>query len=53
MSARLTIVLTVWRPEGIKGRETMCTYSRKVYIPEPIVDVHKEENNSGLWNDGR
>ena len=31
----------------------MRTYSREVYIPEPIVDVHKEENNSGLRNDGR
>ena len=53
MSARSATVLTVWRSEGVKGRETMGAYSRKIYIPEPIVDVHKEENNSRLRHDGR
>ena len=53
MSARSAIVLTVWCSEGVKGRETMGAYSREIYIPEPIVGVHKEENNSRLWHGGR
>ena len=32
----------------------MGVYSCKIYIPEPIVNVHKEENNSRLRHgDGR
>jgi len=48
-SARSMIVLTEWGSEWIRDRATMSPYSCKVYIPEPIVDVHQEENNSRLW----
>jgi hypothetical protein len=30
----------------------MGAYSREIYVPEPIVDVHQEENNSRLRHDG-
>ena len=48
MSARSMIVPTVRRSARSQRRVGVGTYSRKIDVPEPIVDVHQEENDSGL-----
>ena len=49
MSVQSTIALTEGRSERVlMVKNTTSAHSCKIYIPEPVVGVHQEENNSRL-----
>ena len=37
---------------GVKDKTTLGAYSCEVYVPEPVVDVHQEEDDSRLLRGG-